>query len=158
MNIYTKVGDKGETNLKGKMVSKSSDFIEMLGHLDEAQAYIGLLNEKLKGYKHLTKVTRVIYEISGMLYLDKYETKALEAHIDEMEKEIDILMRNKNIKSFVLPEGSESIAHTHIARAVARRAERSVVRTKGDNNYILMYLNRLSDYLFAIAIDLKGGL
>lgn len=163
MSIYTKVGDKGETAVLGGKMSKSNNFIEMFGNIDEAQALVGLLNEKTDRYKFLRSVTQSLYDINGILYLDSDNDKEiLEPRISDMESEIDYLMKDKDIRGFVLPQGSETIAVAHLARAVVRRAERSVVKffetpKVKKKTHVLMYLNRLSDYLFAVALDLKGG-
>jgi cob(I)alamin adenosyltransferase len=158
MRIYTKKGDKGKTYYKSGYIDKSDEVIEALGALDEAQAWCGLLIEHLgdnhKPIHQLKHTVQTLYHINGHIYLDT-PTDALKVQIASLEQEIDALMFNKEIKEFVRPTGSIEISTAHIVRTVVRRAERALTKITKDQN-IISYINRLSDYLFAIAIYLGG--
>jgi cob(I)alamin adenosyltransferase len=163
MKIYTKTGDKGYTGLLGgTRVPKSSDRINAYGTIDELNSYIGLLsampvNSERK--ETLNTIQNYLFtigshlaadkEIKGMPALHSEEPELLEKAIDEMEKELPVL------KTFILPGGNMEVSFCHIARTVARRAEREVVgltqKNEAVNETIIVYLNRLSDFLFVLA-------
>lgn len=147
MPIYTKKGDGGETGtFDGKRVAKNDKLIEAIGAVDELNAQIGAIN----GIKR--KLEIIQNDLFGIgARLAGYEAKLdLEKRVAEMEQEIDRMWRKlPPLKNFVLPSGQ-----LHLARTVARRAERAVVAL-GDSghgqNDVKKYLNRLSDYLFCLA-------
>lgn len=172
MKIYTKTGDKGETGIIGKRISKASRLIDALGSLDELNAAIGVViaemdditedraeGANLKEWKKLTKeledVQKIIFSIGGLLAngnikIDfKKETKTLEKAIDRMDTKL------RPLQNFILPGGSEAAAHTHLSRAICRRAERRLVEyfeeITSEHEEVLPYINRLSDYFFTLA-------
>lgn len=161
MKIYTKTGDEGKTSLwGGKRVDKHDARIDSFGHVDELNAHIGLLIalENIEERKlFLSAVQNNLFVIGALLAADpekrglklpvftQQEVTRLENEIDEMTKFLSPLT------AFILPAGSQLIAYGHIARTVCRRAERAVVslaQAGPQHALIVMYLNRLSDYLF----------
>jgi cob(I)alamin adenosyltransferase len=164
MKIYTKGGDKGHTSLLGgKRVPKSDLRIETYGTLDELNAHVGLLrsqkiSESIK--EDLLTVQNKLFVIGSLLAceidpdtfgLSKILSKdvaELESRIDTMENELPVL------KKFILPGGHLAVSQCHVARSVCRRAERITVLLNEDeliDKKIIIYLNRLSDYLFVLA-------
>ena len=155
--IYTKAGDYGETGLvNGQRVAKSCKAIGALGDLDELNAYLGAARLRVKKTDSVE-----IAHIQGDLFIIgsavagykednmaaaslKDKTKRLEDLIDAMDK------RLPRLNSFILPSGCESAVSLHLARAVCRRCERSLLSPKKYAK-LIPYLNRLSDYLFTLA-------
>jgi len=165
MKIYTKTGDDGTTGLLGaKRVRKDDVRIEAYGEIDEANAAIGLLITQLPASAgaladELTEIQKDLFVLGTVLatpadspktfaILEPARAQALEQAIDRMEKELPPL------KNFILPQGTVACAAAHFARGVTRRAERRVVALSGLETVasgILIYINRLSDYLFVAA-------
>ncbi len=162
MKVYTKTGDKGLTGLiGGTRIAKHHIRIETYGTVDELNAHIGLLRDKAleEGYQSfLINIQDRLFTLGSLLAADPEKSKMklpelsvddikdIEHKIDEMDAELEPM------KSFVLPGGHETVSFIHIARCVCRRAERliSALNTETASNYDigLMYLNRLSDFLF----------
>ena len=160
--IYTRTGDQGSAGLvDGSRVSKSSARMAAIGDIDEANAAIGVaiaaLGETpLRG--RLLTIQNDLFdlgadaatpgEVEGAL-------RILPAQVDRLEREIDAMNAELSpLTSFILPGGSAAVAALHLARAVARRAERSAValhEAEPLNPSLLAYLNRLSDHLFVAA-------
>lgn len=172
MKIYTKTGDKGLTSLiGGTRVTKSHIRIEAYGTVDELNSYIGLINDQINNPNEnlvLKEIQDRLFTIGAVLAADPEKTKQklpdlLPADIELLEKEMDKINQYiPPLKHFVLPGGDVLISHCHIARCVCRRAERAVVHLAEENfvaDEVIIYLNRLSDYLFTlsrkIAFDLK---
>jgi len=173
MKIYTATGDRGKTSLfSGERVSKASDRIEAYGDLDELNSTIGALIAHLPADRsdlsdELQRIQADIFKISAWLAttanspavdsLEPIEEKQivfLENAIDRLE---DLL---PDLKHFILPGGHISAAWAHVARSVCRRTERHtvlVLESSGEDEpaeqlkRALIYLNRLSDYLFVLA-------
>lgn len=162
--IYTKGGDKGETSLiGGTRVSKSHIRIEAYGTLDELNSFIGLLRDKTIDQENkniLLRIQDCVFLLESYLAIDKSELasslpkfdndeiKFLEDKIDEMETKL------KPLSNFVLPGGCELNSIAHICRTVCRRAERIVINLSNEffvNDFVLQYLNRLSDFFFVFA-------
>lgn len=172
--LYTKRGDKGETDLAdGRRVSKTSPRIRCVGTLDELNASIGLLIAHMASLPDLstetaalTSVQRFIFGLGARTAAVPHgrcrlpgpeDTEALERGIDEMEDETGRVGENGNgpkACSFVLPGGHLAAAQAHVARTIARRAEISLLEagaaTWQNAPETLPYINRLSDYLFAL--------
>lgn len=159
--IYTRTGDGGNTHLSnGKRIKKSHPQVMALGSIDELNATIGLLCSELSSNDHeiihhiLNKVQHQLFglgaEISGA-----QEQFITNKHIQYLETSIDKLSEQlQPLKNFILPAGSKSVALSHFARTVCRRAEIQVLNINTassiDKNWNI-YLNRLSDALFVIA-------
>ena len=160
--IYTKIGDKGSTQLgDGKMVNKNSLRVDAYGSVDEANATIGLsiLRTNIKIKKILKIVQNDLFDLGADLCIpDKKNTQKLKItkdRVDYIEEKIDNFNKElSSLNSFILPGGSESSTYLHIARTVTRRAERKIVtlsKKEKINPIAIIYLNRLSDLLFVLA-------
>jgi cob(I)alamin adenosyltransferase len=158
MTIYTRTGDDGTTALfGGGRVLKSDLRVEAYGGLDELSAHLGLLDDK----EFFASVQKDLHHIMGYLAGAKIKLEYMTEKVMQFEKMIDALeSKLPRLRKFVLPQGTECSVHAHIARAVCRRAERSLVRYMHSQrslttNYQLLtsvrYLNRLSDLLFTVA-------
>lgn len=159
MKIYTKTGDKGTTDLIGSRVSKDDLRIECYGTLDEANSFIGLLIANLetafevKGdlYKIQRKIFDVNTQLASVKEIHRISTQdilTLEGLIDFYESKSPIL------DSFILPGGAKSASTAHVVRTIIRRAERRIVtlsETIELDPLLIKYVNRLSDYFFALA-------
>lgn len=162
MQIYTRTGDKGKTRIIGNsVVSKSDVRVEAYGTIDELNSLIGIIASLPAIKPELTEELKLIQQYLFDCGTDtsmphdptKYRTKA--EFITWLEGRIDHYSEIPNpIESFILPGGSHPASVIHFARTVARRAERCVVRFQEEtesNILVLQFLNRLSDYLFALA-------
>jgi cob(I)alamin adenosyltransferase len=164
MKIYTRTGDNGTTGLfGGERVSKADPRLECYGTIDELNAAIGLAaagaNEPILA--QLQAVQNELFVIGshlatpaaspGASRLPVFEMGSitrLEAQIDAADAELAPL------KEFILPGGSETAARLHLARTICRRGERLTVELSKAhplNPLMLVYLNRLSDWLFVMA-------
>ena len=163
--VYTKTGDAGETGLAGgQRVSKDSLRVEAYGTVDELNSVIGVVRSALEDAEldgHLEQIQHHLFDLGGDLCVlapDKVRFKMepfsedrvawLEGVIDALNAELD------ELKEFVLPAGEPAAAHFHVARCVARRAERrcvSLATTDEVSAQVIPYLNRLSDALFVFA-------
>jgi cob(I)alamin adenosyltransferase len=163
--IYTRGGDQGETSLSdGGRVPKDALRVEAYGTVDEANAAIGVARLHAPTYADamLARIQNDLFDLGADLSTPEGESKrqagALRVdakQVARLEEEIDALNRElAPLDSFILPGGSTSAAHLHLARTVARRAERIAVRLAREapiNPEALKYLNRLSDHLFVLA-------
>ena len=162
MKVYTKTGDKGTTALVGgTRVAKHHPKVEAYGTVDELISHIGLVRSypmKEHYAAILLNVQTVLMNCAALLASDgttlkklpqinPIDVELLEVEIDAMEEQLEPL------KSFILPGGSPLSAMCNIARSVCRRAERIALRLAEENDIpepVLVYLNRLSDYLFVL--------
>lgn len=163
MKIYTKTGDKGTTSLiGGTRVSKSHPRIEAYGTIDELNAFIGLVrdldnNEKRKDF--LFQIQNCLFVAESLLACDNCEMSKLpkltQNNIEDLENEIDCMNATLiELTHFIIPGGHPLVSYSHIARTVCRRAERISIKLSLDteiDNMVLIYLNRLSDFLFVLA-------
>ena len=167
--IYTKTGDDGTTGLAtGPRRLKSDLRVEAYGTIDEANSFIGLARQHTQELATLDamlmRIQNDLFDLGADLSTpDTGETLAYEplriiaAQVTRLEAEIDELNADLDpLRSFVLPGGSGAAAALHIARTVARRAERLMVdlaRVDGEivSGEALAYVNRLSDFLFVAA-------
>lgn len=178
MKIYTKTGDKGTTALfGGTRVPKHHIRIESYGTVDELNSYIGLLRDQdtdSATKKFLTTIQDRLFTIGSILATDPEKAKlkngkqrlqipqlqeadieALEQAMDKMEEQLPAMTH------FILPGGHQSVSFCHIARCVCRRAERlstALYDIEAFDDKVLIYLNRLSDYLFVLARKLSKDL
>ncbi len=147
--ITTKKGDKGISEYFGKRVLKSGKFLEALGTLDELQAVVELVSYKSRETS-LVKVSEDLSLIMGNLGREIRNQK-LDLRIKEIEKEIDNLKKElKPENKFVIFEDKKA-RELNWVRTIVRRAERKVAALQ---NYqlILIYLNRLSDFIYLLAL------
>lgn len=169
VKIYTKTGDKGKTSLyDGRRVSKASEIIELLGAIDELNAYLGILviymdNLKDLVYKRqeeLMKLSAMIATYNGKVNpkshykIDKDTVITIENEMDKWQKELP------SLKHFILPGGTNAASKAHFARTLCRRAERILVSLHEQEPMppvILEYINRLGDWLFLLARYLNKG-
>ncbi len=166
--IYTRTGDGGETALgDGARVPKTHELVEAYGTVDELNSVIGMARLSADGGmgEALARIQNELFDLGAdlctplesggehALRMLPEQTARLEAEIDEMNKDLEPL------RSFVLPGGSPLAAHLHLARTVARRAERAILRVEMEINMEgLRYCNRLSDWFFVAArVANKGG-
>ena len=169
MKIYTKTGDKGETGLYGgKRVRKDNLRVAAYGDIDETNAAIGIarsyISEGSSGSRELLNfidssletVQNKLFAVGANLAgsedpnfsVKDADLEYLERCIDHMDEHV------QPIKAFILPFGTDLSARLHLARTVARRAERSLVALSASEQVdpnVLAYSNRLSDFLFSLA-------
>jgi cob(I)alamin adenosyltransferase len=171
MKIYTKTGDKGTTALfGGTRVPKHHLRIESYGTVDELNSYIGLIRDQEideVSKNALIKIQDELFTLGAMLATPPEKEilkngkerlnipKINDSSISFLESEIDTMNEQlPPMTHFILPGGHQTVSFCHIARCVCRRAERLSVALNEEepiDNSILMYLNRLSDYLFVLA-------
>ncbi|MBB4291952.1 cob(I)alamin adenosyltransferase [Rhizobium leguminosarum] len=167
--IYTKTGDDGTTGLvSGPRRPKDDLRVEAYGTIDEANSAIGLARLHTSALPELDamlmSIQNDLFDLGADLATpDTGETPAyeplriVETQVDRVERDIDQLNAGlEPLKSFILPGGSPAAAHLHLARTIARRAERLMValaRTDGEivSEPARKYVNRLSDFLFVAA-------
>ncbi len=164
-SIYTGGGDNGTTSLVGgQRVSKAHQRIESYGTVDELNSFIGLLSTELNDRDDidcLSFIQHKLFTIGSYLATDQ-ETTALKAEsriatkdIERIEYEIDrIDSELPRMKGFILPGGCRSASLAHVCRTVCRRAEREIYRlaeTCTVEDAVLVFMNRLSDYMFVLS-------
>lgn len=176
--IYTKTGDKGQTSLVGGMrVAKTHPRLEAYGTLDELNSWLGLIRAELPQLLAAPNKTQIpefvaalevaLEDIQNSLFNigshlacedDTLRTRLPDLHetrLKSLESNMDIWEGGlPPLKNFILPGGSPVSAHTHLARTVCRRAERlcvALAQVETVNPNHLVYLNRLSDWLFVVA-------
>ena len=161
--IYTRTGDKGTTRIGGgQQLSKSHPRIEAIGTVDELNSWMGMMLYALKQtdllletqLEEVQTIQHRLFDVGGELAMPGYEiitkehTESLENLIDELN---DPIPPSKN---FTLPGGGHVACHTHMARTVARRAERTIIRLheSGEevNAPLVAFVNRLSDLLYVL--------
>jgi cob(I)alamin adenosyltransferase len=164
MKIYTKTGDKGQTSLiGGTRVPKHHIRIESYGTVDELNSWIGLINDQDIAPESKTILSEIqdrLFTIGSSLASDPEKSKMKipdlhESDIELLENQIDNMNEVlPEMRHFILPGGHTTISYCHLARCVCRRAERNVIHlheTEYVNEMVIVYLNRLSDYLFVLA-------
>lgn len=167
--IYTKTGDDGSTGLgNGERRPKHDLRVSAYGTVDEANACIGMArlhSRKLKDLDEaLSRIQNDLFDLGADLATPddgkplEYEPLRITAgQTERLEQEIDGLNAKLDpLRSFVLPGGSDLAAHLHMARTIARRAERMIVELSSTpdevvNPAAVTYINRLSDFLFVAA-------
>ena len=178
MKIYTKSGDKGKTSLfGGTRVPKYHIRIEAYGTVDELNSYIGLIRDQ-KIDEHSTqiliKIQIDLFTLGAMLATPPEKeklksgkdrlniSKITHASVELLENEIDAMNDTlPPMTHFILPGGHTTVSFCHIARCICRRAERIATQLNDENaidSQILVFLNRLSDYLFVLARKLTQDL
>lgn len=178
MKIYTKTGDKGTTGLVGgTRLPKHNLRIDCYGTIDELNSYLGLIRDQQISKDHkstLLDIQNQLFVIGSLLATDpellKDETKIkrlgisflkpeaitfLETEIDAMNCELPPMTH------FILPGGHPTVSFCHIARCICRRAERTISKLSIEHPThpeVLIYLNRLSDFIFVMARKLSKEL
>jgi cob(I)alamin adenosyltransferase len=174
MKIYTKTGDSGETSLYGgERVQKFSQRVEAYGTVDECNSAIGMARAVLDDAQLdavLAQLQNALFDVGAdlatpigskfeknLVRMDSEDVLGLENLIDQFQLECP------EFKNFVHPGGSSAAAALHLARTVARRAEREVLRLEAQepcNHDVVLYLNRLSDFLFILSrvVNARSGL
>ena len=176
--VYTRTGDKGMTDLVGGVrVSKNDPRLEAYGTTDELSSHLGLLaammahdSNTLEGERQmLVRSQNNLFIIGSYLAIDQNQTPLYDfARLPDgettlLEQRIDQLMATLPEKQgFVLPGGTVSAAQCHVCRTVCRRAERRILELAQHapvDDYVLQYVNRLSDYLFVLVkiINFNAG-
>lgn len=164
MKIYTKTGDKGTTALiGGTRVSKSHLRIEAYGTIDELNSYIGLVRDQEVNQKRLDILKEIqdrLFTVGSTLATDPDKNTKMatpDLHPEDvtlLEQEIDKYTAEvPPLRAFILPGGHQSVSFCHVARCVCRRAERLAIglqEVSPVDDLVIKYLNRLSDYLFAL--------
>jgi cob(I)alamin adenosyltransferase len=171
--IYTRGGDKGMTSLgNGERVPKHDLRVEAYGAVDEANAAIGLARLHTAGSDldaMLSRIQNDLFDLGADLATPEAEEddprrrpalRVDQVQVDRLEAEIDAMNANLSpLTSFILPGGSAAAAYLHLARTIARRAERLVTALQDAeriNPVALTYINRLSDHLFVAARHANG--
>ncbi|MEP3439328.1 MAG: cob(I)yrinic acid a,c-diamide adenosyltransferase [Hoeflea sp.] len=167
--IYTRTGDDGTTGLvSGERRAKYDPRIEAYGTVDETNAVIGLVRLHTSSLPvldgMLMRIQNDCFDLGADLATPdtgekaKYEPlRIVEAQVTRIEADIDALNADlEPLRSFVLPGGTEAAAHLHLARTVARRAERLMVELAAQdgetvNPAAIQFINRLSDFFFVAA-------
>jgi len=162
--IYTRGGDAGETSLgDGSRVSKLDPLVKAYGAVDELNSLVGWA--RVVAGEGLDRVQNELFDLGadlsvpyaagdGKLRVTQSYVERLEAACDEANAPLP------ELRSFVLPGGSEAASRLHVARAACRRAEREVIeaaRARPVNPLAAVYLNRLSDLLFILARAANAG-
>jgi cob(I)alamin adenosyltransferase len=163
--IYTRGGDGGETSLgDGSRVSKLDPLVGAFGEVDELNSILGWAVLAASDPR-LTRIQNELFDLGADLCVPFVEGDArlriAQPSIDRLEADCDSANESlSELRSFILPGGSEAASRLHIARAVCRRAEREVLATSLDrpvNPLAVVYLNRLSDLLFVLARAANAG-
>ena len=165
--IYTRTGDGGETSLvNGRRVAKHSRRPAAFGEVDEANSVIGLARLHCEGDadEMLGRIQNDLFDLGADLATPESDSPALRITDDQvarLETEIDRLNANlQPLTSFILPGGSPASAWLHLARTVARRAERKMTELATEevvSEPAMRYINRLSDHMFVLARILNEG-
>src|SRR4051794_17042862 len=163
--IYTRGGDHGETSLgDGSRVSKLDPLVRAYGAVDELNSAIGWANVEA-GDERLRRIQNDLFDLGADLSVPYEEgdgrLRVTQEAIDLLEADCDMVNEGlPELKSFVLPGGTEAAARLHVARAVCRRAESVALWAASErplNRLALVYLNRLSDLLFILARAANEG-
>lgn len=161
MKLYTGLGDKGKTSLAaGLRVDKTDARIDAIGAVDELNSFVGLARSLSKNNQELLEtIQRDLFSIGAELAgarsefhkISQDNISALESELSRLEKVVP------DLHSFVLPGGTQYASALHVCRSVCRRAERSVSMLREssglENEFIFIYLNRLSSLFFGLALE-----
>ena len=163
--IYTKTGDGGETGLAdGSRIAKDHPRARAIGEVDELNSALGVAVTDIQdgeGRAMLGRIQNELFDLGADLATPGVDfaptemtLRIVQSQIDRLEAEVDRMNETlEPLRSFILPGGGGGSAHLHLARAIARRAERAVVEAGREvelNPLARIYLNRLSDHLFVL--------
>ncbi len=166
MKLYTRTGDEGKTSVIGGRLMKDDIRVAAYGTTDEANSFVGVALTQLDDElfpdikAELIKIQHELFDCGGDLATVKlrenHEYKATQDMVDFLEERIDVYIQEApELERFILPGGSKAAATIHVCRTVTRRAERLITTLHREaepvNPIVLKYINRLSDYFFAIA-------
>ena len=163
--VYTKTGDDGTTSLiSGKRVPKHNHRIKANGALDELIAWLGIIRDHLDNGEtelYLFQIQNELMNLAALLAVpdQKALPKGVEpidkSQIELIEKKIDALSKElPPLRNFIIPGGHVLVSYSHLARSVCRRAERNITELNEKEliqNECIIYVNRLSDYLFMLS-------
>ena len=170
MNVYTRRGDDGTTALRtGERVQKSDAKIELVGTIDEAQAFLGLARAESSEFPDLGTLLAALERdlwilmaevTTGSAQLDSLvakETAIDQEMVDALEANIDRLLSKEQFPtSFAVPGENRLSAALDVARTIVRRAERIATSAEIGSAVARAYLNRLSDLCWALARSVEG--
>lgn len=153
--IYTRTGDKGTTGMAdGSRIAKNSVRVEAIGDVDELNSVLGIVISQCQQdaiREILITIQHDLFNLGGQLTMPDYAL-ITEARVSWLEQTLDALNAELSpLKEFILPGGGVAAAHCHLARAVCRRAERTIVSLAQESDVsesLRAYINRLSDLLF----------
>lgn len=169
MKIYTKTGDHGETSLyDGKRVKKDEIRVESYGTIDELNSSIGFAKNFVDDEDVvviLKKIQRELFDVAGELATtdrNKFPEKIEKTHVEALESIIDAYLEKiDKMDAFIIPGSNHASASLHVARTICRRAERRILKLSREeevSEWLLKYVNRLSDTLYAMARYLESEL
>lgn len=169
-NIYTKMGDNGETGLVGgTRVSKADARIDLYGEVDELNSWIGIAITNMENeifgseVEYLKKVQCYLFDLGSNLACEKEQRekfklpKLNDKVIEDLESRIDLAdAQCPKLKNFILPGGSKAAACLHLCRTVCRKIERKMIQFKIHHEeelpiHAAPFMNRLSDFFFVLA-------
>ena len=166
--MYTRTGDRGETGLfSGERVPKDSLRVEAYGTVDELSSWIGYTRSLIEGEEIDTLLERIqedLFLVGAELATRQKESslqkiRVTQAMVDHLEEDIDKLDAElPPLSTFIVPDGTSAAAALHVARTIARRAERRTVTLASNeklNPALVQYLNRSSSLLFVLARVVK---
>ncbi|WP_088102267.1 cob(I)yrinic acid a,c-diamide adenosyltransferase [Halalkalibacter urbisdiaboli] len=166
MRLYTRTGDEGKTSVIGGRLAKDDVRVTAYGTTDEVNSFVGLAIAQLDEAvfpdikDELVKIQHELFDcgsdLAKLKVTEERPYKASQDMVDYLEERIDVYIQEApELQRFILPGGSEAAATLHICRTTTRRAERYITRLHREseihNPVVLKYINRLSDYFFAIA-------
>ncbi len=163
--IYTRGGDRGQTSLgDGSRVSKLDPLLRAYGAVDELNSVLGWV-QVAAADDRLARIQNELFDLGADLSVPWAEgdgrLRITQPSVDTLERDCDEANAAlPELRSFVLPGGSEPAARLHVARSVCRRVEREVLGAAAErdlNPVALVYLNRLSDLLFILARAANAG-
>ena len=167
--VVTRGGDAGQTSLgDGARLRKDAPRITAIGTVDEANAAIGVLRLATRDAPEadamLARIQNDLFDVGADVSVPGEggdRLRLTDVPIARLEAEVEAMnTAQPELTSFILPGGSPGAAHAHMARTIARRAERDLVRLAAEepvNPALIRYLNRLSDHLFVLARALNGN-
>lgn len=164
MRVYTRTGDNGTTSLLGgTRVLKFHIRLESYGTVDELNAHLGLIRDKLTNAEQksfLLAIQNKLFSVCSTLANENKDSgivipSVTKDDIEMLEKQMDIYLDElPDLKNFILPGGHEISSICHIARTVCRRAERRIIQLSQEeeiDDLTIKFINRLSDFLFVLS-------
>ena len=154
--IYTRTGDDGSTGMAdGSRVTKDDWLVHAIGDVDELNSQLALVACQAEDdfFAPIQAIQNELFNVGAELAMG--QAMITRQNVDLLEQSLDELNQSLTpLKEFILPGGGLAASHCHVARAICRRAERTLValdKKKSLNRHLLAYINRLSDFLFVLA-------